>query len=101
MEQNVNAELKQIAQELRHIISDMERISDGVRSGFRGIGSEYCAAALDQVIEEYRTTEKLLEQLKVSVPAPAQNTPKPAQSPPKTTQTKPGSTGNLLLDFLG
>jgi hypothetical protein len=101
MEQNVNAELKQIAQELRHIISDMERISDGVRSGFCGIGSEYCAAALDRVIEEYRTTEKLLEQLKVNSPASVQNTSKPAQPASKTTQTATGSTGNFLLDYLG
>lgn len=68
MEQNLNIELKQITSELQEIISVMERISGGIRSDFRGIGSEYCASCLNNVAKEFRTTAKNIEQTKAAVP---------------------------------
>lgn len=46
----------------------MERISGGIRSDFRGIGSEYCASCLNNVAKEFRTTAKNIEQTKAAVP---------------------------------
>ncbi len=54
MGSNGSGQLEDIKTELRKIINDLEDVSNGVRTNFKGIGNERCANCLDQVVEQYR-----------------------------------------------
>lgn len=44
-------EVENIKMELRSILSELESIKNGVRSDFKGVGSEVCAKKLQNVVD--------------------------------------------------
>ena len=57
------ATLNSCKSELRSIIRELEKIEEGVRYGFTGIGQEHCADSLNSVIRKYRNVLYRLEQV--------------------------------------
>jgi len=48
------ASLKYCRNELQSIINELESISSGIRSSFKGLGQDKCADSLDVIISKYR-----------------------------------------------
>lgn len=63
MDAAAKAELDSIRMELSAIIDELENISDGIRTDFRGIGSECCADRVDAIREQYCTVRRKLDNL--------------------------------------
>lgn len=59
-------ELASIKRELNSIISELESISNGVRSDFVGIGNEKCADSINRVINQYYYVRRKLNNLDTS-----------------------------------
>ena len=57
------ATLNSCKRELRAIIQELQRIEDGVRYSFSGIGQEHCANSLSVVIQRYQNVLYRLEQV--------------------------------------
>mgnify|MGYP000226156395 CR=1 FL=1 len=60
---SARSELESIKAELASIINELEDIAAGVRSDFQGVGSEYCAQALEETADGYRKAKRYLEQI--------------------------------------
>lgn len=56
-------ELNSIIAELNGVIAELEDISSHLRADFTGIGTEFCAAAIDNTIPSYRTALGCLNNL--------------------------------------
>lgn len=66
MDQNQTVKLEEICRQLREIAEKTETAAGEIRKKFEGVGSEYCAGCLDQVVKEYRALEKRLESTKTA-----------------------------------
>lgn len=66
MDAYTKRELNAIKDELQSIINELDRISDGVRSDFRGIGNDTCANCIDRVISQYRSVRRQLNKIDTS-----------------------------------
>lgn len=62
---SARSELESIKAELTSIINELEDIAAGVRSDFVGVGSEYCALALEDSADGYRRAKRYLEQINI------------------------------------
>lgn len=60
---NTYYEIFLIRKELNSIIAELDSISFGIRNSFKGIGSEYCASAIQSVISDYRYTWRFLNNI--------------------------------------
>ena len=60
---SARSELESIKAELASIINELEDIAAGVRSDFQGVGSEYCAQALEETADGYTKAKRYLEQI--------------------------------------
>ena len=54
-------ELEEIIQELQRITRQMEELSGQIRTGFAGIGSEYCSKAVELAAAKCRLAQKALK----------------------------------------
>jgi acetate kinase len=52
------AQLEALRKELHEISGKLETEAEEIRKGFHGIGNEYCAERLAEVVKEYRKLEK-------------------------------------------
>lgn len=66
MDQNQTVKLEEICRQLREIAGKSETAAGEIRKKFTGIGSEYCAGCLEDVVKEYRALEKRLESAKTA-----------------------------------
>ena len=63
MDSSTRSELNSIIRELNSIITELEDISRGVRYDFKNIGSEKCANCIDNVLSNYYTVRRKLNNL--------------------------------------
>lgn len=63
MNSTTKSELESIKRELQSIIYELEDISSGVRSNFKGIGTEHCADCIDVVIGQYYYVQRKLNNI--------------------------------------
>lgn len=63
MDSGARSELDSIIRELGSIISELEDISCGVRYDFKNIGSEKCANCIDNVVSNYYTVRRKLNNI--------------------------------------
>lgn len=66
MDAKAKKELNSIKRELNSMIMELEEISDGVRTDFKGIGNDKCADCIDNVISQYRYVQKKLNNIDTS-----------------------------------
>ncbi|MBR5772458.1 MAG: hypothetical protein IKY00_04505 [Clostridia bacterium] len=59
-------ELYLIRKELDSIIKELDSISYGIRYGFKGIGNETCASAVQSVASDYRGVLRFLNNVDVN-----------------------------------
>lgn len=52
------AQLEALRKELHEMTGRLETEAEEIRKSFRGIGNEYCADRLTEVVKEYRRLEK-------------------------------------------
>ena len=55
--------LNDIQDDLRFVLSELKEIETGLRTEFRGIGTEQCADHLHQIAEQYRNLQTRLREL--------------------------------------
>lgn len=63
MDASAKSELNAIKTELDSIIKELERIRDGVRNDFVGIGNDRCANCIDGVLNNYYRVRNKLNNL--------------------------------------
>ena len=68
MDQNLGAVLESFRRELGAVSGKLETVADGVGSGFKGIGNEYCAGCLNDVAKRYRVLEKQMQNITLTEP---------------------------------
>lgn len=66
MDSGAKNELNSIILELNSIIAELENISYGVRSNFKNIGNERCADCIDNVLSQYYTVRRKLNNIDTS-----------------------------------
>ena len=55
------ATLKECQNELNSIIRELEKIEQGVRGDFAGIGEKNCADCIDMIVSKYKNVKKILD----------------------------------------
>lgn len=66
MDANSNYELYLIKKELNNIINELDSISRGMNSNFKGIGNQRCASCISNVANKYRWVKKKLDNIDTS-----------------------------------
>ncbi len=61
-------ELEAVTRELRSVILQMEELAAQLRGGFAGIGSEYCARAVEMAAARCRLVQKGLSGAAAAAP---------------------------------
>ena len=67
MSSSARNELDSIKTELNKIISELERISGGVRKDFIGVGNDKCSDCINSVIRQYYVVKNKLNSVDVSI----------------------------------
>lgn len=63
---SAKSEVNAMIRELNSIIGELTDISNGLRSEFKGIGSERCATSIDAVIGNCRTVKTKLQNMNMN-----------------------------------
>ena len=58
MDLKTDTQLEALRKELHEMTGRLEAEAEEIRKGFYGIGNEYCADCLAEVVKEYRKLEK-------------------------------------------
>lgn len=63
MSSNAENELYSIKRELESVVSELEEVSAGLKKDFSGIGEEKYAYVINEVIDNYRSVQRKLENI--------------------------------------
>lgn len=63
---NARSEVNALIREINGIINELTDISYGLKSQFKGIGTEKCAASIDSVVSNCRSVKSKLQNMNMN-----------------------------------
>ena len=63
---SARSEVNALASQLTALVSKLEDVSSGLKTGFSGIGNERCAQSIDSAIKDCRTVISKLKNMNMS-----------------------------------